>query len=81
MTRRATPTGQRIYADLAAFFDDDANPSQAALARELGISTPYLSMIKCREREPDLALAIRIMNRCRVPLESLIQTVPRRRRK
>lgn len=73
--RRKQPVDTvRIYPDLAAFFDDPKNPTQVELARELGISTPYMSMLKCRQREPDIALAIKIMQRCRVPLESLIRT-------
>lgn len=74
MRRKRTPTTHvRIYADLAAFFEDTANPTQSELADELGISVSLMSMIKCRQREPDIALAIKIMDRCRVPLESLIR--------
>lgn len=71
--RKSTATAGRIYPNLVAFFEDSANPSQMELAEELGISNALMSMIKCRQREPDITLAIKIMGRCRVPLESLIR--------
>lgn len=66
---------KRIYPDLIAYFNADDTDTQSQVAKELGISTPYLSMIKWREREPNIDLALRISNRCNVPLESLIRKV------
>jgi len=62
----------RTYPDLAAYFRAEEG-TQGDLAHELGISPSLLSMFKWGEREPQLALALRISERCRVPLESLIK--------
>jgi transcriptional regulator with XRE-family HTH domain len=59
-----------IYPDLHAFFKAEGR-IQAQVAHELGISTSLLSMIRWHEREPHLELAMRISERCRVPLASL----------
>ena len=61
-----------IYPDLHAFFKAEGRV-QKAVAHELGISTALLSMFKWREREPHLELALRISERCRVPLASLVK--------
>lgn len=63
---------RRVYPSLIAFFK--ANPDVAGqdLARELGISFAYMSMIKWGVRQPRLGLALKIAERCNVPLESLI---------
>jgi hypothetical protein len=61
-----------IYPDLHAFFKAEGR-IQAEVAHELGISTALLSMFKWREREPHLELALRISERCRVPLASLVK--------
>lgn len=63
---------RRIYPNLLAFFR--ANPeTQAQIADELEISPAFLSMIKWGERQPQLSLALKIADRCHVPLESLIR--------
>jgi DNA-binding XRE family transcriptional regulator len=63
---------RRVFPDLVNYFNK-TDETQAQVAKELGISTSYLCMIKWREREPNLDLAIRIAERCNVPLESLIR--------
>jgi DNA-binding XRE family transcriptional regulator len=70
----------RTYPNLQAYFRGEG-ATQGALAHELGISQALLSMIKWGLREPDLALALRIAERCRVPLESLVMPRDRSRRK
>jgi len=64
---------RRVYPNLIAFFK--ANPDIAGqdLAREFGISFAYMSMIKWGTRQPTLPLALRIAERCNVPLESLVR--------
>lgn len=47
--------------------------SQSAVADELGISKSYLSMLLSHQRHPSGALALRIAETCRVPLESLFR--------
>jgi DNA-binding XRE family transcriptional regulator len=69
----ARDTRTRVFPNLVAYFNDDHADSQAQVARELGISTAFLSMIKWRERQPELKLAMKISERCHVPLESLVR--------
>lgn len=64
---------QRVYPNLAAFFRANPEQTAAAIADELGVSAPFISMIKWRERQPKLELALKIAERCHVPLESLIR--------
>lgn len=70
---------RRIYPDLMAYFGQSQEDTQAAVAKELGIADSLLSEIKWRKREPNIELALKIVERCNVPLESLIK--PRNRRK
>lgn len=63
---------RRVYADLRAFFKDKQNPTATAIADELGISYAFLSQIKWGVRQPQLGLALKISDRCHVPLESLV---------
>ena len=62
----------RTYPNLFAFFRAEGR-IQDTIAQELGISPALLSMFKWGLRQPDLALALRIADRCRVPLESLVK--------
>ena len=62
----------RTYPNLAAFFHAEGR-IQNQVAHELGISSSLLSMIRWGLRQPQLDLALRISDRCRVPLESLIR--------
>jgi transcriptional regulator with XRE-family HTH domain len=64
---------RRVYPNLLAYFKDEMNPSATALADELGISYAYLSQIKWGIRMPPLPLALKIADRCHVPLESLVR--------
>lgn len=66
---------RRVYPDLAAFFR--ANPDVAGyqLAQELGCSPAYVSMIRWKERQPTLGLALKIAERCHIPIESLLRKV------
>lgn len=43
--------------------------TQAALARELGLGQGYLSMIETGQREPSLAVALRIKKITGLPVE------------
>lgn len=63
---------QRVYADLVSYFKENPDDSAQQVADEVGCSYAYLSLIKWGHREPNLALALRLARRCRVPLESLV---------
>ena len=63
---------KRVYPNLHAFLNDKQNPSLSDLARELDISVPYLCQIRWHDRQPRLNLALKISERCNVPLESLL---------
>lgn len=63
---------QRVYPNLKAFFKDTDETLQQ-VAKDVGCSMPFLSMIKWGTRQPSLPLALRIAHRCHVPLESLVQ--------
>jgi transcriptional regulator with XRE-family HTH domain len=69
---------RRVYANLRAYFEDhrlrQTGLRAMDVADDLHISHAYLSMIKWGQREPDLALALRIAAKCSVPLESLIRS-------
>lgn len=67
------PLVNRTYPNLAAFVKDYEG-TQEALAEELQISQSYLSMLMRGERQPSLPLALRIAERARIPLESLLST-------
>lgn len=61
----------RTYRNLAAFLKA-TRTTQDAFAREMGIAPSYVSMLLRGERTPSLPLALRIAERARVPLESLL---------
>jgi transcriptional regulator with XRE-family HTH domain len=61
----------RTYPNLAAFLKD-AHLTQEAFADEMGIAPSYVSMLLRGERTPSLPLALRIAERARIPLESLM---------
>lgn len=63
---------RRVYPNLAAYFRENEE-TQAQVADELGISYAYMSMLKWGIRQPPLDLALRIAQRCGVPLESLLR--------
>ncbi len=65
----------RVYPNLAAFLKE-TGITQEALAAELGISQSHLSMLINGDRQPSLPLALRIVERTRVPLESLLKPEP-----
>ena len=62
----------RTYPNLAAYFRGEGR-TQGDLAHELDISPALMSMYKNGDRQPPLALALRISERCRIPPESLIR--------
>jgi transcriptional regulator with XRE-family HTH domain len=62
---------RRVYPNLASYFRDNPDETLTKVADELGISLPYLSMIKWGSRQPSLKVALDIAERCHVPLESL----------
>jgi transcriptional regulator with XRE-family HTH domain len=67
---------KRSYDSLAEFFEDASDEqglTQDTLASELGITQAYLSFLLRGERQPSLPLAIKIAERCRVPIASLLK--------
>ncbi len=62
----------RTYPNLKAYFRAEGR-TQGDLAHELGISPALMSMYKNGDRQPPLAVALRISERCRIPPESLIR--------
>jgi transcriptional regulator with XRE-family HTH domain len=63
---------RRVYPNLHAFFRDHRDVRMMDIADELGISYSLLSMIKWGSRQPRLELALKLAERCNVPLESLL---------
>jgi transcriptional regulator with XRE-family HTH domain len=70
---------QRVFPSLAAYLRDRGRGAQVEVAAELGISPAYLSLLKDRQRQPPLDLALRIAAHCAVPLESLVRLAPARK--
>ena len=69
---------RRVYGDLHAYFRANPDVRMMDIADELGISYSLLSMIKWGQRQPRLELALKLAERCGVPLESLL--LPKTRR-
>lgn len=69
---------RRVYPNLTAYFKGNPGESAFEIAHELGISPAFLSMIKWGERQPGLALALRMAERFQVPLESLLRKPTRK---
>lgn len=65
---------KRAYRNLIEFFEKTGT-TQEELAAELGISSPYMSMIANGRRQPALDLALKIVERANVPLETLVTPV------
>lgn len=66
---------RRVYPNLIAYFKDSPDDAAQDVAKDVGCSTSFLSMIKWGQRQPSLPLALKISRRCNVPLESLLQSV------
>ena len=64
---------RRVYPNLSAYFKANRDETLTQVADEMGISLSYLSMIKWGIRQPSLPLALKLAQRCAVPLESLIR--------
>lgn len=62
---------KRAYRSLAKFLDGTGT-RQDEFARQLGVSSAYVSMIARGLRRPSLTLALRIAEAANVPIESLI---------
>lgn len=60
------------YRTLADYFKQQNHTSQIALARRLGISKSYMSMLVSGDRQPALDLAIEIEKATGVPVASLV---------
>jgi transcriptional regulator with XRE-family HTH domain len=58
------------YPSLAAFFGED-RPGRASVAKKLGISESYLSLLVDGKRTPSLPLALRISKLTGVPVDAL----------
>jgi transcriptional regulator with XRE-family HTH domain len=67
----------RTYPDLVTFFRENPDVQARDIAKEVGCSMSFISMIKTGERQPNLRLALRIARVCRVPLESLVRQEPK----
>jgi transcriptional regulator with XRE-family HTH domain len=59
------------YRSLAAYFEQTGSP-QIELARALGISKSYISLLVAGERQPSLELALRIEKLTGVPASALV---------
>jgi transcriptional regulator with XRE-family HTH domain len=57
---------------LAEFFEQKNAPTQDAIARQLGITGAYVSLIAAGKRQPALKLALRIEALTGVPVASLV---------
>lgn len=64
---------RRVYSNLRAFFEANRDIRAMDIADEIGCSLSQLSMIKWGVRQPNLELALKIAERCNVPLESLLR--------
>ncbi len=62
----------RVYPNLKAYFRENPGDSAKQVADDLGVSMAHISMIKWGQRQPTLALALRLSRRCHVPVESLL---------
>ena len=60
------------YPDLAAYLRGE-RCTLTRLAEELELSVPYLSELTRGKKQPSLPLALRIAQRCRIPIESLLR--------
>lgn len=66
--------GRRVYADLDAFFRGNPDMSMQQLAEQLGVTLSMVSYMRNGLRQPRLDLAVRIVELCNIPIESLIVT-------
>lgn len=64
--------GRRVYADLDSFFRGNPDLSMQEIAAELGITLSMVSYMRNGLRQPSLDLALRIAERCKIPIESLV---------
>lgn len=61
----------RKYKTLADYFEQTGK-TQDSLAERLGVSRSYVSLLTSGERQPGLALALRIETITGVPVEALV---------
>jgi transcriptional regulator with XRE-family HTH domain len=66
---------QSRYRTLDGFLKG-THTSKAKLARELGVSPSLVSSWVRGRTEPDLAMCIRLVERCKIPMASLIRKKP-----
>jgi hypothetical protein len=71
----------RVYPTLDAFIRMNGTVDGLALADELGCSYSHLWAIRSGRAEPKLRLAIALVKRCHIPIESLVLTDTQRERK
>ena len=64
--------GRRVYADLDAFFRGNPDLTMQEVSNELGISLSMMSYLRSGLRQPRLTTALRIAERCNIPVESLL---------
>jgi len=63
----------RVLPNFAAWLAANRDVTLTELAREWNVKISMLSMIKYGQRQPKLPLAIKMIDRCNIPLESLIK--------
>jgi len=68
--------GRRVYRNLDAFFRANPDVTMQALSDELGISLPMMSQMRWGLRTPRLSKAVKIAERCNIPVESLLSKQP-----
>lgn len=60
-------------ADLDAFFKSNPERTHEWLAELLGVDRSYVSLLRSRDRQPSLPLALEISRITGVPIEALVQ--------
>lgn len=48
--------------------------SNAALARQVGVSRPFITRIRSGERQPSIVVAAKLVEATRLPLEAFIKS-------
>ena len=70
--------GRRVYADLDAFFRANPDESMMKVANDVGVSLSMMSYLRNGLRQPGLDTALRIRDRCHIPIETLVVEPERR---
>jgi DNA-binding transcriptional regulator YdaS (Cro superfamily) len=65
---------KRKYSNLADYFKQNPKVTQGALARRLGVTPAYVSLLASGDRQPALKLALAIESLTGVSVESLVSS-------